>query len=65
MIEKKINYNELKNARCKDKNLYDYYKSYCSLMSCCEECNSKIRFWCKVIDKIRDIQKKYILKICK
>lgn len=39
-----------------------FYK-YCHLVSCCEDCNKKIRFWCKVKCKIERTQEKLIKKI--
>lgn len=36
---------------------------YCNLNSCCEECNKKIRFWCKVKDHLVDHQEKIIAKL--
>lgn len=39
-----------------------FYK-YCHLISCCEDCNKKIRFWCKVKRKIENRQIKLIKKI--
>lgn len=39
-----------------------FYK-YCHLVSCCEDCNKKIRFWCKVKRKIESHQNKLIEKI--
>lgn len=44
--------------------IYGYKRSYCSLIGCCEECDKRIRFGCKIIHKIEDIQTKRILKIC-
>lgn len=57
-----MSYDELNKGRRRGGIVYDYFDSYCNYMYCCEECNHKIRFWCKIIDKIRDIQKKHILK---
>ena len=46
-------------------NIYGYKKTYCGFQNSCEDCDKKVRFWCKVILKIEDIQTKRILKICK
>lgn len=60
----KISRKELETGRRSGSNIYGYKKSYCGYQSCCEECDKRIRFWCKVIQKIEDIQTKRILKIC-
>lgn len=44
--------------------IYGYKHAFCSLNDCCENCDKHIRFWCKIIHKIEDIQTKRILKIC-
>ena len=38
------------------------FDRYCYLNSCCEECNKKVRFWCKVKDKLIKRQEKIIKK---
>ena len=38
------------------------FDTYCYLNSCCEECNRKVRFWCKVKDKLIKHQEKIIKK---
>ena len=40
-------------------------KGYCNLHSSCEVCNRKVRFWCKVISYIEDLQIKIIKKLVK
>lgn len=35
---------------------------YCWLKSNCEECNKKVRFWCKVADRLFKHQEKIITK---
>lgn len=35
---------------------------YCWLNSQCEECNKKVRFWCKVADRLFKHQEKIITK---
>lgn len=56
---------ELEESRHRGINIYGYKKAFCLGQSCCENCDKNIRFWCKVIRKIEEIQKKRILKICK
>ena len=38
------------------------FERYCWLNSCCEECNKKVRFWCKVKDRLIKHQEKIITK---
>ena len=40
-------------------------KAYCDLHDCCEVCNPRVRFWCKVIVKIEDLQTRIINKLIK
>lgn len=51
---------EIVNSEYKGQPLF--YK-YCNLNSCCEDCNKKVRFWCKVKDRIMEHQEKIIRKI--
>ncbi len=39
------------------------FDRYCNFNSCCENCNPKVRFWCKVKLKIKKHQEKIITKI--
>lgn len=39
------------------------FKRYCFSNSCCENCNKKVRFWCKIKDRIREHQEKIITKL--
>ena len=39
------------------------FNRYCSLNSCCENCNKKVRFWCVVKDRIRERQERIITKL--
>lgn len=57
---------DLEKGRCKynPRRTYGYFYSYCDSMSYCENCDKKVRFWCKIKRKIEDIQVKRILKIC-
>ena len=61
----KIDRKTLEEHRHVGCNVYGYKKAYCNTQSCCEKCDKKVRFWCKVISRIEDIQTKRILKICK
>lgn len=61
----KVSRKQLEENRLKRGSLYGWKYSYCNLQSCCEECDKKILFWCRVIRKIEDLQIKRILKICK
>ena len=45
--------------------VYGIKQGYCNLHDCCEICNPKVRFWCKVIKLIEDWQTKIINKIVK
>lgn len=56
---------ELEQARHIGNRIYGYKHSYCELNDCCEKCDKRVRFGCKMIKKIEDIQTKRILKICK
>lgn len=35
-------------------------KHYCKQISSCDQCNKKVRFWCKVISRIEDRQDQII-----
>lgn len=61
----KVSRKQLEENKLSRGRLYGWKHSYCNLQSCCEECDKKIRFWCKVIRKIEDMQIKRILRICK
>lgn len=39
------------------------FTRYCHFNSCCENCNKKVRFWCKVRKRIERLQEKIITKI--
>ena len=67
-MTRKITREELEDGRY-DRSLgylriFGYKHSYCELMGSCDECDKRIRFGCKIINKIADIQTKRILKIC-
>lgn len=38
------------------------FERYCWRKSHCEECNKKVRFWCKVADRLIKHQEKIITK---
>ena len=52
----------LKAKYAMSKNYVPAADRYCYLESCCEECNKKVRFWCKVKDKLIKHQEKIIKK---
>lgn len=33
---------------------------YCKQISCCDNCHKRVRFWCKVINRIEDRQNQII-----
>lgn len=55
---------QLEEARHEQYCIYGYKHAYCKLNSCCENCDKRVRFGCKLINKIEDLQTKRILKIC-
>lgn len=59
MEDKQIQWEHINAAR-KGNRLFD---SYCFLNSCCEECSKKVRFWCKVKERIAQRQEKIIKKM--
>lgn len=61
--ELKVTKQMLYDSRHHKNGIYGIKKGYCDLHDCCEVCNSKVRFWCKVISKIEDWQTKIINKI--
>lgn len=44
----------------KGRRLFD---TYCQLNGCCEECNRKVRFWCKVKERLIKHQEKIIKNV--
>ena len=56
---------ELEEGRHRGYKIYGYFLSFCEQQRCCEDCDKRIRFGCKVKRKIEEIQTKRILKICK
>ena len=61
--ELKVTKQMLHNSRHRRYVVYGIKKGYCDLHDCCEVCNPKVRFWCKVIRKIEDWQIKIIEKL--
>ena len=61
--ELRITKQMLHESRHRNNCVYGIKKGYCDLHDCCEICNPKIRFLCKVIGKIEDLQVKVINKI--
>lgn len=51
---------EIVNSEYKGRPLF--YR-YCNLNSCCENCNKKVRFWCRVGTRLQKHQEKIITKI--
>ena len=50
---------DIVNSELKGHRLFEHY---CWLNSCCEKCNKKVRFWCKVKDRLIKHQEKIITK---
>lgn len=59
MTDKQIRWQQIKAERG-GRRLFDVY---CSLNGCCEECNKKVRFWCKVKERIILLQEKIIKRL--
>lgn len=51
---------EIVNSECKGHSLF--YR-YCHFNSCCENCNKKVRFWCKVRNRLVKHQERIIKKL--
>lgn len=58
--ELKVTKQMLNESRHRDHRVYGIKKGYCDLHDCCEICNPKVRFWCKVIARIENLQTKII-----
>lgn len=65
MKQKELNVTKqmLNDSRHQGYSVYGIKKGYCDLHDCCEICNSKVRFWCKVIARIEGLQTKIINKL--
>lgn len=59
MTDKQIRWEHIKQER-NGRRLFD---TYCWLNSCCEECNPKVRFWCRMKEIIISHQDKIISKL--
>ena len=56
---------ELEEARRSGYRVWDWFRAYCFLHDCCEICDTRVRFGCKIITGIRRLQTRRILKICR
>lgn len=63
--EKKFTMQQVHDNRKQGYCVYGIKKGYCGLVNCCDYCNKRVRFWCKIIAKIEEHQTKIIKKICK
>ena len=59
MHDKRIRWEHI-NAQQKRCRLFD---KYCWLIGCCDVCNKKVRFWCKVKEYLTKRQEKIIRKV--
>lgn len=41
-------------------NVYGTFQTYCNEHSCCDDCDRKVRFLCKVKNRIEELQSKII-----
>ena len=55
---------QLEESRRRGCNIYGYKTAFCDLHDCCEACDKKVRFICKIICRLEALQIKRILKIC-
>ena len=58
MKDKDIKWDDIKSLN----KITGLSRRYCFLNSCCENCNPKVRFWCKVKDRLIKHQEKIITK---
>ncbi len=61
--ELKVTKQMVEESRHQGYSFYGTFKGYCDLHNCCEVCNKKVRFWCKVKVKIEKLQTKIIEKL--
>ena len=61
--ELKVTKQMLHDSRHRKSGIYGIKKGYCDLHDCCEVCNPRVRFWCKVIREIEYRQERIINKI--
>ncbi len=59
-----ISREQLEKSRRRGCNIYGYKTAFCDLHDCCEMCDKKVRFVCKIICCLEELQIKRILKIC-
>lgn len=59
---KKITRKQIERNRYQGNSIVDYHRSYCDLHSCCDECNPKVRFICKIKCKLTTLVNHIILK---
>lgn len=55
---------QLEESRRRNGKIYGYKKAFCDLNDCCEVCDKKVRFICKIICFLEDLQVNRIFKIC-
>ena len=63
--ERRMNRQELEDARHIGSRIYGYKTAYCNLIPCCNDCDKFVALGCKIMRKIEDLQIKRILWICK
>lgn len=61
--ELKVTKEMIDESRRKGYCVHGIKKGYCDLHSSCDECNKKVRFWCRVITFIEDLQTEIIKKL--
>ena len=44
-------------------NIYGAFQAYCNEHGCCDCCNKRVRFWCKVKCRIEERQTKIIKEL--
>ncbi len=61
--EMKVTKQMVGESRRQGYRIYGVKKGYCDLHDCCDMCNVRVRFWCKIIKRIEDRQTKIIKRI--
>ena len=56
---------ELTEASRSGYRVLGWFRAYCSLHDCCEICDPRVRFGCKIVNGIHRHQTSRILKICR
>lgn len=59
-----ISREQLEESRRRGGCVYGYKTAFYELHDCCEVCDKKVRFVCKIICCLEELQIKRILKIC-